>query len=57
MADQGILEDLTSYVSNSEHLQNAMWKHNKERLKTFSKHIGFDENSIEVIEVKEKLCI
>ena len=35
MSDQGILEDLTSYVAKSEHLQNAMWKHNKERLKNY----------------------
>ena len=35
MSDQGILEDLTPYVANSEHLQNAMWKHNKERLKNY----------------------
>lgn len=35
MADQGILEDLTPYVAKSEHLQNAMWIHNKERLKNY----------------------
>ena len=35
MADQGLLLDLTPYVANSEHLQNAMWKHNKERLKNY----------------------
>ena len=35
MSDQGILEDLTPYVANSEILQNAMWKHNKERLKNY----------------------
>lgn len=35
MADQGILEDLTPYVAKSEYLQNAMWKHNKERLKNY----------------------
>ena len=35
MSDQVILEDLTPYVANSEHLQNAMWKHNKERLKNY----------------------
>ena len=30
MSDQGILEDLTNYVSKSSALQGAMWKHNKE---------------------------
>ena len=35
MSDQGILEDLTSYVSKSSALQGAMWKHNKERLKNY----------------------
>ena len=35
MADQGILEDLSSYVANSDALQKAMWKHNKERLKNY----------------------
>lgn len=35
MAEQGILEDLTPWIENSQHLKAALWPHNVERLKNY----------------------
>ena len=35
MAEQGVLEDLTPYIENSQHIKAGLWPHNVERLKNY----------------------
>jgi putative aldouronate transport system substrate-binding protein len=35
MAEQGILEDLTPWIEGSEHIKDALWPHNVERLANY----------------------